>query len=244
MAIFNKIFIVALIAGTIAGLFLAVVQQYTIIPMILEAETYEVVGDQGGHSHHGHSHGSHDHAQEGSSEEAWAPENGYERTFFTVINIVFAGIGFGLLLTACYTMRRSVTWHGGLLWGLAGFVVFHLAPALGLPPVLPGDAAAGVGAQQGWWLLTVAATASGLMIVVFQPIVYLKIFGLALIILPHLFGAPQPEVYGGLAPDDLRSSFIVTSLITNAAFWILLGLLSASLFNRVGVSSEVESTAR
>ena len=221
---------VALLAGSVSGVFLAVIQHYTIVPMILEAETYEVAGNHGGHVH----------TAEASAEMAWAPDDGYERTFFTSINIVFIGIGFGLLLTASYALCRSITWRSGLLWGAAGFAAFHLAPAIGLPPELPGDAAAGVGVRQVWWLLTVGATVVGLWVVVFRPLSYQKILGLALIVLPHVFGAPQPEVHGGMAPEELRSAFIITSLVTNAIFWIVLGMFSAYLFNRMGDSSRLE----
>ncbi|VAW52265.1 Predicted cobalt transporter CbtA [hydrothermal vent metagenome] len=223
MSIFNKIFLTALLAGGLAGLILAGVQSLTVAPMILEAETYEIAGGAGHHAE-GVLH----------DEQVWAPEDGGERTFYTVINSVAVGVGFGLLLTACYTLRRSVTLRSGVWWGFAGFAVFHLAPALGLPPELPGDAAAGVGVRQTWWVLTVLATAIGLSILVFQPARYLKLAGVALIVLPHLFGAPQPEVHGGLAPDDLRSAFILTSLISNAIFWMVLGLLSAFFFNQIG----------
>jgi cobalt transporter subunit CbtA len=223
MKMFNKIFLAALLAGGIAGLFLAVVQNFTVVPMVLEAETYEVTG-----GHHA--------AEIGvvGTVEAWSPEDGGERTFYTTLNSVLVGIGFGLLLTACYTFRQSVSLRSGVWWGLAGFAAFHLAPALGLPPELPGDTAAGVGVRQIWWVLTVLSTAIGLWIIVFQPARYLKLAGVALIVLPHLFGAPQPEVHGGLAPDDLRSTFILTSLISNAIFWMVLGLLSAYFFNRIG----------
>ncbi len=221
MKIFNRIFLVALLAGVIAGVFLAGIQHFTVVPIILEAETYET----GGHDHGGHDH---------QGEEAWAPGDGVERTFYTAMNSIIVGIGFGLLLTACYALRRSITWRSGMLWGLAGFAAFHLAPALGLPPELPGDVAADLGVRQIWWVLTVIATATGLWIIAFRPVSYQKLFGAALIVLPHLFGAPQPEVHGGLAPEDLRSAFIFTSLITNAVFWVALGMLSAYFFNRTG----------
>lgn len=222
MKAFNRIFFVALLAGVIAGVFLAGIQHFTVVPMILEAETYEIAG--------GHDHGGHDH----QGEEAWAPGDGAERTFYTAMNSIIVGIGFGLLLAACYTLRRSITWRSGMWWGLAGFAAFHLAPALGLPPELPGDVAADLGVRQIWWLLTVIATATGLWVIAFRPVNYQKLFGAALIVLPHLFGAPQPEVHGGLAPEDLRSTFILTSLVTNALFWAVLGLLSAYFFNRIG----------
>jgi len=146
-------------------------------------------------------------------------------------------------LTACYALRGAVTWRRGILWGLAGFAVFLLAPSLvGLPAKLPGDEVAGLEMQQvWWWWLTVIVTAAGLWIIAFQPVLYLKLFGIALIILPHLFrtlGAPQPEVQGGLAPEELRNTFIFTSLATSAIFWVVLGILSAYFFERIGESQK------
>ena len=226
MKVFNRIFISALFAGVLAGLVLAGLQHFTVIPMILEAETYEIASADDATS---------------AEEEAWAPEDGAERTFYTATNSVIVGIGFGLLLTACYTIRKKVTWKNGILWGLAGFVAVHLAPSFGLPPELPGDAAAQLEQRQVWWLLTVLLTALGLWIIAFQPKSYLKLFGIALIALPHIFGAPQPEVHHGLAPDDLRTSFKFASLGTNAIFWILLGILSAFFYVRFEKHTEISS---
>ena len=225
MKVFNRIVLTALLSGALAGLVLAGIQHLTVIPMILEAETYETTDSDEGETSHG-------------EEEAWAPEDGAERTFFTAMNSVIVGIGFGLLLTACYAVRGNVTWRKGILWGLAGFAAFHLAPSFGLPPELPGDAAAGLGQRQVWWLITVIVTAVGLWIIAFQKVSYMKLFGVALIILPHLFGAPQPEAHGGLAPEELRNAFMYTTLVTNAIFWIVLGILSAYLFNRLEERAE------
>lgn len=208
----------ALLAGSIAGLILGGIQQFTVVPKILEAETYETAGDDG------EAHGS----------ETWAPQEGTERTLWTIVNSMLVGIGFGLLLTACYALRRKVTWQHGILWGLAGFAAFHLAPALGLPPELPGDAAAGLDQRQVWWLLTVAVTAAGLWIIAFQSNVYLKLFGVALLALPHIFGAPQPARHEGLAPAELREAFVFTSLVTNAVFWVALGVLCALFYKWFG----------
>ncbi|MGH1537267.1 MAG: CbtA family protein [Gammaproteobacteria bacterium] len=225
MQTFNRIFSTALFSGVIAGLALAALQHFTVIPMILEAESYEITEEDT--SNHDNSS-----AQDEHSTEAWAPEDGTERTFYTATNSIIVGIGFGLLLTGCYALRGNVTWRKGILWGLAGFAAFHLAPALGLPPELPGDAAADLEQRQVWWLLTVVLTAMGLWIIAFQPKSYLKLFGIALIALPHVFGAPQPEVHQGLAPEELRTAFQLTSLSTNAVFWIALGAISAYIFNK------------
>lgn len=230
MKTFNTILLTALIAGGLSGLVLGSIQQFSVVPMILEAETYESGGDEGGETLPAH--------EAGDEEEAWGPEDGLERTLWTVFNSMLVGIGFGLLLTACYALRKKITWQYGILWGLAGFAAFHLAPALGLPPELPGDAAAGLGQRQVWWVLTVIVTAAGFWIIAFQPNRYLKLIGVALLVLPHLFGAPQPERHGGLAPDELRNAFIAATLITNAVFWIVLGILSALLYTRFGGNRE------
>ena len=221
MKLFNQILLSALFSGIIAGLVLAGIQHFTVVPMIFEAETYEVTEDEPVTAH------------DEEEVEAWGPDDGTERTFFTASSSVLIGIGFALLLAVGYTLRGSVTWQKGILWGIAGWLVFNLAPSFGLPPELPGDAAAGLEQRQVWWILTVILTASGLWIIAFQPKPYLKLFGVALLALPHVFGAPQPEVHEGLAPQELRTSFHIATLATNALFWIVLGALSALFFSRL-----------
>ena len=233
MKFFNRIFSTALVSGVIAGLALAGLQHFTVIPMIIEAESYEI-GDQDASSS-GNSTVSNE-----QNIEVWAPKDGTERTFYTATNSIIVGIGFGLLLTACYTIRKNIRWQHGILWGLAAFAAFHLAPSFGLPPELPGDAAADLEQRQVWWVLTVVLTAIGLWIIAFQPKPYLKLFGVALIALPHVFGAPQPEFHHGLAPDSLRTAFRITSLATNAIFWIVLGIVSAYFYNKF--ENRVEKT--
>ena len=117
MKVFNRLLLTALIAGALAGLFLAAVQHFTIMPMLFEAESYETGGGEEG---------------EHAAEEAWAPEDGTERTFFTALNSAIVGIGFGLLLTAAYALRGRVSWRGGILWGLAQFTKRNLVLAFNL----------------------------------------------------------------------------------------------------------------
>lgn len=223
--IINRIFITALLGGVIAGLVLGGIQYFTIIPMVLEAETYETAGAVASQSH-----------EEGGGtavEEAWAPQDGLERTVSTFANSAILGIGFAFLLVACFALQKNVNWRRGILWGLGGFAAIHLAPALGLPPELPGAAAAELGARQEWWLLTVALTAGGLLMLAFVPGA-LKWSGILLIAIPHIMGAPQPDSHVGLAPAELESAFIVTSLITNVVFWVVLGGITAYLYQRFG----------
>ncbi|MGI9293226.1 MAG: CbtA family protein [Pseudomonadales bacterium] len=225
----NRIFLTALLAGAFAGLVLASIQQFTVVPMILEAETYETAAG----ASHSHGHGHDDHGGAAAGDEAWAPQEGTERSFYTFVNSVIAGIGFALLLAACYAIQKNVNWRNGVLWGLGGFAAFHLAPSLGLPPELPGAAAAELGARQEWWLLTVVLTAGGLLLLAFVSGA-IRWLGLALIVVPHLLGAPQPESHGGLAPAELANAFIYTSLLTDAIFWVVLGVASALLYRRFG----------
>lgn len=214
----SQIFVVALIGGLIAGVFLTGALQLAVGPIILEAETYEVAGQDGAAA---------------AEDEAWAPEDGAERLIYSAIANVLTAVGLGLLLSAAFVLRgRRVGWRGGLLWGLAGFAAFSLAPALGLPPEIPGAEAAPLIERQVWWVATVALTAGGLALIIFSPRVPLKAVGLVLIVVPHIVGAPQPEAHGGLAPVELENAFIYASLITNAVFWLVLGILAGVLFNR------------
>ncbi|MNG22001.1 putative cobalt transporter subunit CbtA [compost metagenome] len=55
---------------------------------------------------------------------------------------------------------------------------------------------------------------------------------MALLVIPHVIGAPQPEVHSSLAPEALEHEFIAASLITNALFWAALGWAAAWLYQR------------
>ena len=171
---------------------------------------------------------SHDHDHGGG----WAPEDGVERTFRTAVSNVATAIGFALLLVAVFAWRGGATWRQGLLWGAAGFFVFFLNPAVGLRPEIPGAFAAGLLDRQLWWLLAVACSAAGVGLLVFAPKAAAKVGGAVLLAVPHLVGAPHPEVPGGLAPDGLTDSFVVAAAATNAAFWLVLGVVAAVTFGR------------
>lgn len=227
----NRIFVTALIAGVVAGLFLSGLQHFTIIPMVLEAETYET--NSGSHDAESASQGQHSHDNNGVADEAsaWSPQDGAQRISYTFLTSTIIGIGFAFLLVGCYAFLKTINWKKGMLWGLGGFIAFHLAPAVGLPPELPGAAAAGLESRQLWWVLTAASTAGGLLVLAFAPVIY-KFSGVLLILAPQIFGAPQPESHVGLAPETLETAFIVTSLITNAVFWVVLGAITAGLYNR------------
>jgi cobalt transporter subunit CbtA len=123
-------------------------------------------------------------------------------------------------------LRRRVDPMTGLAFGAAAFAAFGLAPALGLPPELPGTAAAALGARQAWWAATAAATLAGLAMFFGCRRPWLRAAGLLLLTLPHLAGAPHPEVPSALAPEALQREFVVASLTASAVFWIALGGLT------------------
>lgn len=124
--------------------------------------------------------------------------------------------------------------YEGLLWGLAGFTAFALAPAFGLPPELPGSVAAELVARQIWWVTTSAATAAALALMVFVRAPWAILIGVAVLIVPHLIGAPQPPEGSGVVPPELAAAFAARSLVVNAVFWALLGLATGALFARLG----------
>jgi predicted cobalt transporter CbtA len=114
----------AMVAGLVAGFAAALLNLWTLTPLILEAEGFEAP-----HAHDGVEHA---HAAE-------AP--GPSRAFGTVATTLVAYAGFGLLLGAGMALAArtgiAVDARRGLLWGFGGFAAVHLAPAVGLPPELP-----------------------------------------------------------------------------------------------------------
>jgi len=223
----------ALFAGIVAGLALSAVQQFTVTPIILEAETYEL-SDQ---DHATHEEGEHDHAHSHGESEGWAPADGFERMFYTYVVNMLLGFGYGLILLvgmALHQFRKSEPSQTsskvlltGLWWGLAGYAVFQLAPALGLPPALPGKIAANIEARQIWWIACVLLTAVGLVYLVFTSSNWYRGLGVIMLLVPHMIGAPSSPQVEGLVPQELINSFIWVSLLTSLLFWVILGLVAA-----------------
>ncbi len=229
MTLFRNAVFAAAAAGLLAGIILAALQTYATVPLILQAETFEGSGEPA------HDHGAAPaetapadaaaaSAESHHGDDAWGPEDGFERFAYTVAINIVSGIGFALLLVAVSEFAGGIlSWRQGMIWGFAGFAVFTLAPGLGLPPELPAMPAADLFARQVWWIGTVAATAAGLALIAFRGSVPLSILGVALIVLPHIIGAPQPESHESPVPASLHHQFIVASTVTNLIFWVALG---------------------
>jgi len=216
----------ALIVGLLAGLLLTAIQRVQVVPLIVEAESYEQAAPAPEHAH-GAAH-QHQHAA-----DAWAPEDGIERTLYTVLANVLAAIGFALVLLSFIALRNQGGWKRGLLWGLAGFAVFFIAPTVsGLHPELPGTVAAGLDARQIWWWTAVVATAAGLWLLVFGGEIQWRALGLLLLVTPYLIGAPQPEVASSLAPQEMLQAFFPATAIANGVFWLVLGLLAGAMWKQ------------
>jgi cobalt transporter subunit CbtA len=233
MNIFRNAVLVAAIAGVLTSLVMTALQAYTTVPLILQAETFENAGEPA------HDHGAvpadaaapataapatpaveaHEH-----DPEAWAPADGFERFAYNALANIVTGIGFALVLVAVSELGGGInSWRQGALWGLAGFAVFTLAPNLGLPPELPAMPAAEIVPRQIWWISTVAATAAGLALIVFRGTALFSLIGVALIVAPHVVGAPQPVSYETAVPEGLHHQFVVAVTVTNLVFWVLLG---------------------
>lgn len=225
----------ALFAALLAALVLSLAQALWISPLILQAEVFESDPAQPVDADTGHHH--EDHAAHEHDESAWAPEDGWQRHAATLASNLVMAVGYGLILCACYAWafharEGPAGWRPGLVWGAAGYAVFFLAPALGLPPELPGTLAAKLEARQLWWLLTALCTATGLALLAWARPLWLKLAALLPLVLPHVLGAPHPEHVFALAPEMLTWKFIVATSLVNALFWLMLGAISAQLFVR------------
>ena len=171
-----------------------------------------------------HDHGAHSHG-----ENSWTPQDGLERSLYTLAANMLTAIAFGLLMAAGFTLYGgSISPIQGLLWGGAGFLSFSFLPGLGLPAELPGAIAGDLLARQTWWLGTAAASVAGLAIIAFGKSNPWRVAGLLLMVIPHAIGAPQAEAGAvGTAPPELAAHFIMVSLFSAAFMWGVLGIGAA-----------------
>ena len=266
----SKTLTTVILTGFVAGLLVTGAQLLRVTPLILKAEKYELGQIAVPHTHasigithdhvlngtplathmkmealhetqaskHDHSGVTHDH-----SAESWVPENGVERTFFTVVSNIVTGIAFSLMLVAVYLLLgKHVDSNSGLLWGAAGFVVFSAAPALGLPPELPGMTVAALESRIVWWVGTVFSTVIGIGLFTETKTMIPKIVAVTLLAAPHIIGAPHPQLFESFVPAELSAQFVVASLATSAFFWMVLGTATGYFYQRLFLNTS-ESTA-
>ena len=251
---FRRICLAAVAAGLLAGVIVSLIQHFTTTPLILRAEEFERAGlpgtggaalaadavvGTGAPAHHdaGHDHGSATVSQADISQAE--PAALLERVLFTTLADVLVGMGFALLVVAALAWKggRNIRGWTGLCCGAAGFVVFTLAPSLGLAPELPGLFAADLAARQLWWFFAAGSAAVGLALLASAERLLLKGLGVIVALVPHVVGAPAPESVGGNVAPELAGQFAATSIAVSAVFWALLGWLSAVFYRRFDESA-------
>jgi cobalt transporter subunit CbtA len=231
-----------LIAGFAAGLLAALLHFAFVQDLILLGEQYEsgalvhletsgAAPAAAGHDHAaGEAAGSHVH---GAADPG--AESAFQRNALTVLFTALIYAAYGILLVAGFAVAeqfgRTVSPGEGLLWGLAGFAAFQLAPAMGLPPELPGSVAADLGARQMWWLATVVATGGGLALLGYGRTALSAALGGALLAAPHVVGAPQLDQFYGVAPPELAATFAARVLGVGFVVWAALGWLAGRLWS-------------
>jgi len=248
--LFRRIVLSALLIGVLSGLLLSGAQRWQVIPIIGAAESYEQArAPRTAEPAHaaGHTHAAADGPAAGHPHDAgaWAPADGAERIAFTVLSNVLSASGLALLMLVSMMAAQRygaatgrhgparLDWRSGLLWGLAGYAVFFVAPALGLPPEIPGAEAAAFESRRLWWVFTVVSTAAGFALLAFGRSPW-RWVGLALVAVPHVIGAPHlgtspfadyPAQAAGRM-TALARDFVWATALANAAFWLALGALS------------------
>ncbi|HJU50502.1 MAG TPA: CbtA family protein [Pseudogulbenkiania sp.] len=240
---FARIVALSLLAGLLAGAVTTPVQLALVQPLIEQAEGYEqqleAAAPATAHAHEAHdadAAAGHSHAAMASEEPS---DDKTHRAVATAISITLAAMGYALLLGAVLSQFGRIDWRRGLLFGALGFVVFQLAPALGLPPEPPGVPAADLQQRQLWWLLTVACT-SGALFGLYRAWTRRRAMwaatALAVAALPHLVGAPVLAEVHTLVPERLMSDFMLAALASAAVLWLALGGVLGGLLQRYPVT--------
>lgn len=183
-------------------------------------------------------------AEEGHSHAAGTPEHQHsapggeesqvKRNALTVVFMVLVYVAYAMMLVAAYALAANfgitVSPRDGLLWGIAGFLAFQLAPAMGLAPELPGTVAADLGERQVWWWSTVFATMAGLGLLAWGRTFVTALVAGALLAAPHVIGAPEIDGYFGVAPPEVAATFAARVLGTALVVWAALGWMTARLW--------------
>ncbi|WP_375449799.1 CbtA family protein [uncultured Devosia sp.] len=223
---FRNLFAAAVLAALCAGLVTATLQHFRVMPLILHAETFE---GEGGHSH-AFDTPAHTHDAAASPIGEWAPANGFERTAYTALATILAAAGFALLMGAVSMFANiPITFANSMLWAIGGFATFSLAPAYGLAPELPGMPAADLVARQLWWIGTAFATGAAFTLLAKTRASWAIAIALALVVTPHLVGAPAAPDEPSAVPAHLATEFAAVTLGTSAVFWLVLGAVFGRL---------------
>lgn len=223
---FTRIVTSACFAGAAAGFIAALLQLVFVQPVLLHAELYE----SGVLMHFGASPVS-AHQDVGGID---AMRDGLS-VLFTMLT--YTGYAFVLVAAMSFAESRGavITARTGIIWGLAGFLVAHLAPGFTLSPEVPGVAAADVGARQVWWWATVATAGIGVWLIAFGQ--NWIAWGVAVILLlaPHVIGAPEPDTFTGPVPTEIGALFASRAFGVGMAAWVMVGCFAGYFWQRESV---------
>lgn len=230
----------AVFAGFAAGLIAVLLHFAFVQKLILLSEQYEAgtlthfAGGAPPHSHDtaatqaegaaesGHDHGAHSHGASSASD--------LQRNGLTALFMILVYTGYALVLTAGFAAAelwgRKIGPAEGLLWGIAGFAAFQLAPAMGLAPELPGTVAADITARQIWWWSTVLATGGAIALLAYARQIWAFALAGALLAAPHVIGAPEVQGYFGMAPPEVAAAFSARVLGAALVVWAALGWIA------------------
>jgi cobalt transporter subunit CbtA len=231
---YSRFLISALFAGAAAGLIAGILQLVFVQPVLLHAELYE-----GGTLTHF-----------GAAPVSAHPElPGFDamRDGLSLIFAMLTYTGYALILLAAMGIAEDrgtmIDGRTGILWGIAGFVAFHLAPGFTLAPEVPGVAAADVAARQVWWFATAGAAAIALWLIAFGN--NWMLWGIAVILLlaPHIIGAPEPDSFAGPVPPEIAALFAARALGVGLASWVLLGAFAGYFWQREGTHADASAGA-
>ena len=178
---FQRMLTGALFAGAAAGLIAALLHFAFVQQVILLGEQYEsgelvhfqnAMPAPDGHAHdHGDDHAHDEGHADGAAQAHGAAGSDLQRNALTVAFTVLIYVSYAVMLFAGFGLAEStgrrIDAQTGLLWGLTGFAAFQLAPAMGLPPELPGTVAADLAERQVWWWMTVGLTAGGISLLAY-----------------------------------------------------------------------------
>jgi cobalt transporter subunit CbtA len=235
---FRNLFFAAVLAALCAGLVTSAFQAWRVTPLIFAAESFE-----GGEAHsHGDEAAAHSHEPgtpaHSHGEDEWMPQDGFERTAYTVLANLLMAAGYALVIGAVSVLfNLPITFANGLLWGLGAFAAFTLAPALGLPPGMPGMPVADTLARQLWWVGAAVSTGAALVIAAKFRTSWALALAVALLILPHLIAAPQaPDEPTGV-PPRMTAEFVSAVLFNGAIFFASLGLAFGWFSDRIAARS-------
>lgn len=225
---FRNLFLAALVAALCAGLVTSAFQAWRVTPLIFAAEAYEG-GEAEAHDHEAEAAP----AAEAHAHDAdeWAPQDGFERTAYTLVSNLLMAAGYALIIGAVsVAFNLPITFANALYWAFGGFAAFSLAPALGLPPGMPGMPVADTFARQVWWFGAAISTGAAFILVAKIRAPWALAVAIVLVLLPQFIAAPAAPADPSDVPPRLTAEFVSVVLFNAALFWVALAL-AFSRFN-------------